>query len=341
MADFSELKAAIRQDIKDNTGQEITGDLLQGDLLRMVDDINLAKADAAALAVLIVNLANKVDKVTGKGLSTNDYTDTDKAKLAGLPDAAQLLLDFAAKQNVITDLDTIRSGAAAGATALQKSDVFYDCVDHLDGNNEPVPGVVSKTFVELVTAAGGSFNTSSQYFEIGDVVDITKQEMDLYYARRFTNAYKLRDGVNYQYRTCLPFPGGQTQYFLQNSKVVYVPPILYGFGYDYCFDVRSIAERAYYLKRWMAEVNGNIAAINTCFQFCYELEFVNIKGLNYSFPLSQSPNFTAEGVAYLINNAGTNALTITLEATAYTRAMADASVTAALAAHTNVTLASA
>ena len=49
MADFSELKAAIRADIKDNTEQEITGDLLQGDLLRMVDDINAAKADTATV----------------------------------------------------------------------------------------------------------------------------------------------------------------------------------------------------------------------------------------------------------------------------------------------------
>ena len=49
MADFSELKAAIRADIKDNTEQEITGDVLQGDLLRMVDDINAAKADTQTL----------------------------------------------------------------------------------------------------------------------------------------------------------------------------------------------------------------------------------------------------------------------------------------------------
>ena len=49
MADFSELKAAIRADIKDNTEQEITGDVLQGDLLRMVDDINAAKADTHTL----------------------------------------------------------------------------------------------------------------------------------------------------------------------------------------------------------------------------------------------------------------------------------------------------
>ena len=29
-------------------------------------------------------LQNKVDKVTGKGLSTNDYTDAEKTKLAGI-----------------------------------------------------------------------------------------------------------------------------------------------------------------------------------------------------------------------------------------------------------------
>ena len=29
-------------------------------------------------------LANKVDKVSGKGLSTNDYTTTEKNKLAGI-----------------------------------------------------------------------------------------------------------------------------------------------------------------------------------------------------------------------------------------------------------------
>lgn len=33
---------------------------------------------------LLNEVPNKVDKVTGKGLSTNDYTDTDKAKVDGL-----------------------------------------------------------------------------------------------------------------------------------------------------------------------------------------------------------------------------------------------------------------
>lgn len=35
-------------------------------------------------------LENKVDKVPGKGLSTNDYTDTEKAKLSGIAEGAEV-----------------------------------------------------------------------------------------------------------------------------------------------------------------------------------------------------------------------------------------------------------
>ena len=35
-------------------------------------------------------IANKVDKVEGKGLSTNDYTDTEKAKLEGIEAGAEV-----------------------------------------------------------------------------------------------------------------------------------------------------------------------------------------------------------------------------------------------------------
>ena len=58
-------------------------------------------------------IANKVDKEEGKTLSSNDFTDEDKAKLDGLEG------ELAKKQNTIADLETIRSGAAKGATAVQ------------------------------------------------------------------------------------------------------------------------------------------------------------------------------------------------------------------------------
>ena len=67
----------------------------------------------------------KVDKVEGKQLSSNDYTDDDKAKVAAALTEHQ---DISGKQDVITDLEAIRSGAAKGATALQsytESDPLY------------------------------------------------------------------------------------------------------------------------------------------------------------------------------------------------------------------------
>ena len=58
-------------------------------------------------------LSNKVDKVSGKGLSTNDYTNAEKEKLSGLQnyDDTQVRQLIGQKQDVIQDLATIRSQA--------------------------------------------------------------------------------------------------------------------------------------------------------------------------------------------------------------------------------------
>ena len=47
----------------------------------------------------VATIDNKVDKVSGKGLSANDYTDADKAKLTALPTNTQLTQDLASKLN--------------------------------------------------------------------------------------------------------------------------------------------------------------------------------------------------------------------------------------------------
>lgn len=46
-------------------------------------------ADESAAAALATTVGNKVDKVSGKGLSTNDFTGTLKTKLDGIEDGAQ------------------------------------------------------------------------------------------------------------------------------------------------------------------------------------------------------------------------------------------------------------
>ena len=57
-----------------------------------IDLQNLIDIDLLAYfkSKLDLIFANKVDKETGKGLSTNDYTATEKAKLANIEAGAQV-----------------------------------------------------------------------------------------------------------------------------------------------------------------------------------------------------------------------------------------------------------
>lgn len=63
------------------------------------------------VSTLKTTVANKVDKISGKGLSTNDYTTTEKNKLAGLSN-----YDDTEVRNLITSL-TSRVTALESAAA--------------------------------------------------------------------------------------------------------------------------------------------------------------------------------------------------------------------------------
>lgn len=82
---------------------------------------------------LKIELEDKVDKVEGWGLSSNDYTTADKNKVASID----------SKQDVISDLDTIRSGAAAGATAIQSIPDTYATKQYVEDNEQITYGVVN------------------------------------------------------------------------------------------------------------------------------------------------------------------------------------------------------
>ena len=80
----------------------------------------------------------------------------------------------------------------------------------------------------------------------------------------------------------------------------------------------------------------------TPFIRCYELRSVKLYSIKNSMDIKDSPKLTAKSILYMINNeAATSAITITLHADAYARAMANADIVAALQAHPNVSLASA
>ena len=55
-----------------------------------------------AINSIVTLLSQKVDKVDGKGLSANDYTDEDAAKLSALPTKSELNSDLEGKQDKLT-----------------------------------------------------------------------------------------------------------------------------------------------------------------------------------------------------------------------------------------------
>lgn len=60
-------------------------------------------------------LNNKVDKVSGKQLSTNDYTTTEKQKLAGIATQANKTI----VENILTSTSTINALSAAQGKQLK------------------------------------------------------------------------------------------------------------------------------------------------------------------------------------------------------------------------------
>ena len=82
-------------------------DLVELDMMFAQEDIEDLQGDVSDLNQA---LGNKVDKVAGKGLSTEDYTTAEKTKLGALPDAATLNADLANKQSLLQVTQSISGG---------------------------------------------------------------------------------------------------------------------------------------------------------------------------------------------------------------------------------------
>ena len=111
--------------------------------------VNLELGD---IATLQTNLDSKVDKVTGKALSTNDFTDTQKNKLDGL------------SNTVITDLLTSISNTEA--LSANQGKILKDLID----------AKVNITVVDDLTTGG---TTDALSAEQGKVLEETKMDKSL------------------------------------------------------------------------------------------------------------------------------------------------------------------
>jgi len=85
----------------------------------------VSTAVQAELTAISNTVSGKVDKVSGKGLSTNDYTTAEKTKLSGIEAGAQV--------NTVTKV-----AGKTGAVTLSKSDVGLGKVDNTADLYKPV-----------------------------------------------------------------------------------------------------------------------------------------------------------------------------------------------------------
>ena len=85
-------------------------DVVDGPVLEEIENLTKEELKAELLGDVDSKLVTKVDKVEGKGLSTNDYTNAEKSKLSKLPTATELddLLTY--KQDLIVDSEDIKVG---------------------------------------------------------------------------------------------------------------------------------------------------------------------------------------------------------------------------------------
>ena len=134
--------------------QVITGQgtkVYRGSQLLSTLDIKPIEDDIADNATAITNLSNnKVDKVTGKQLSTEDFTTTEKTKLAGLNnyDDTQVKDDITALQERATNIETknTEQDTAINARALQSSlDNTNANVNNLNNTKADKTSIPTKT----------------------------------------------------------------------------------------------------------------------------------------------------------------------------------------------------
>jgi hypothetical protein len=140
----------------------------------------------AAKATLQGNIDGKVDKVTGKGLSTNDYTNDEKTKLEGIADGAQVNVIESVKVNgsalavsgKAVDI-TVPTGALADKNEVAEADLAAALNTKINGkvNSSDCGDIISHDAAEFATAG---HNHDTVYSKLGHNHKIEDLEQETY-----------------------------------------------------------------------------------------------------------------------------------------------------------------
>ena len=252
----------------------------------------------------------------------------------------KLVYDSLGKKGVIRQTQTWTQAADGG----------YDYT-----MSNPVRGIIPQANIDLFESAGAVFNEQTGYFELNGLTDLSYEDMFAIYGAKNALRHPSRSCLLASVRTVPNFPTNNYndinpdfEYAFKNSKL----EILFTNTSNLVVNsvnLQKVIQLFYnciYLKKCgylrAASVGASGFTSQYIFYNCFSLEDMYIRELKGSIRLDYSPRLTTASILFMIEQeTASAAFTITLHATAYARATADPAVQAALAAHTNVTLASA
>lgn len=156
----------------------------QGKILKgMVD----GKASQDEVDTLSGNLANKMNKTTSAIIETLGYTPASITSVEDLQDSLET--EIAEKQDTISDLESIRSGAGLGATAVQPSAISdMETKTHASATYQPKGSYATQSEVnakytkpsggipktDLASAVQTSLSKADTALQSADIADLAK-----------------------------------------------------------------------------------------------------------------------------------------------------------------------
>lgn len=221
-------------------------------------------------------IANKVDKVAGKGLSTNDYTDTEKAKVAEIDGLKQ---SIEGKANTNGTYPNMTVGTAQGVVGINQVQEALTLTTKSNGNivignlagqsKEFMPATPSGDPMHYVyEAAGATWNANTGYWKMYTLTDVTNEQMRAAVARGaitcgekqpLCNSYRSLNDIRFNLSRA-----GNYIVYLSTDSVEY---------YAYANETIEVINLTFY-KNLGSQYDGaglNVASLNHAFSGCSKL----------------------------------------------------------------------
>lgn len=271
-----------------------------------------------ALKSLNIKVDNKVDKVEGKGLSTNDYTNAEKSKLSTLPTSIEFDAALTAKQDKIVD----------------SADIIVGWDDGIEGRTLYIePSAKQKVFDDLwIKAAGSNGTVDHTHTESGvnkpyylNEVWMTYEEAIVVYNEYYADMLSLLGREIYGVTNFPPPPNSSalqySNYQARNAKVINVGnSILVNSFVGWLMIAPKLTKiiGIIELQYWNASVQS--------YQYLKAplLTDVSLYHLHNDFNIEFLKSISLSSMQYMVNNStATSSITVTVHPDVYAKLTGD------------------